>query len=116
MTKRVMRVPTPSPRLVTPGGFPLSDSEKVEALACNVLTHFQPVTDPSVLAVIQIVEVPLISYFLTLANEPKLTTPEEFQEAISGLKVRKAPGLNGIPNRALKHHPQRAVSFLVLLF
>jgi hypothetical protein len=33
MTKRVMRVPTPSPPLVTPGGLALSDSEKAEALA-----------------------------------------------------------------------------------
>jgi hypothetical protein len=33
MTKRVMRVPTPSPPLVTQGGLALSDSEKAEALA-----------------------------------------------------------------------------------
>ena len=30
---RVMRVPTPSPPLVTPGGIALSDPEKAEALA-----------------------------------------------------------------------------------
>jgi hypothetical protein len=53
---------------------------------------------------------------LVAATEPKLTTPEEVQEAIRGLKVSKDPGPNGIPNRALKHLPQRAVSFLVLLF
>jgi hypothetical protein len=33
MTKRVMRVPTPSSTLQVPGGLALSDSEKVEALA-----------------------------------------------------------------------------------
>jgi hypothetical protein len=33
MTKRVMRVTTPTPPLVTPGGIALSDSEKAEALA-----------------------------------------------------------------------------------
>ena len=49
-------------------------------------------------------------------SEPKLTNPEEVQEAIRGLKVSKAPGPNGIPNRALKHLPQRAVSLLVLIF
>jgi hypothetical protein len=32
-TKRVMRVPTPSPPLQVPGGLALSDSEKTEALA-----------------------------------------------------------------------------------
>ena len=43
------------------------------------------------------------------ASELMLTNPEEVQEAIRGLKVNKAPGPNGIPNRALKHLPQRAV-------
>ena len=43
------------------------------------------------------------------ASESKLTNPEKVQEAIRGLNVGKAPGPNGIPNRALKHLPQRAV-------
>ena len=50
---------------------------------------------------------------MTSASEPKLTNPEEVQEAIRGLKVGKALGPNGVPNRALKHLPQRAVSLLV---
>jgi hypothetical protein len=49
------------------------------------------------------------------ARKPKLTKPAEVEEAISGLKVSKAPGPNGIPNRALKHLTQRAVSLLVLI-
>jgi len=53
---------------------------------------------------------------MTPASEPKLTNPEEVQEAIRGLKVGKAPGPNGIPNRALKHLPLRTVSLLVLIF
>jgi hypothetical protein len=116
MTKRVMRVPTPSPPLVTPGGIALSDPEKAEALADNLETQFQPVTDPSVPAVIEAVNAGLGSYFMAPASEPKLTNPEEVQEAIRGLRVSKAPGPNGIPNRALKHLPQRAVSLLVLIF
>jgi hypothetical protein len=62
------------------------------------------------------VDVALRSCFLNPASEPKLTNPEEFQEAIRGLKVSKAPGPNGIPNRALKHLLQRAVSLLVQIF
>ena len=50
------------------------------------------------------------------ASEPKLTNPEEVEEAIKGLKFSKAPDPNGIPNRALKHLPQRTVSLLVLIF
>jgi hypothetical protein len=46
------------------------------------------------------VDLALRSYFLTPASE---TNPDEVQEAIRGLKVGKAPGLNGITSRALKH-------------
>jgi len=116
MTKRVMRVPTPTPPLVTPDGIALSDSEKAEALADNLEAQFQPLTDPSVPAVIETVAVALGSYFLYPASEPHLTTPDEFHEAISVLKVCKAPGPNGLPNRALKHLPKRAVSLLARIF
>jgi hypothetical protein len=102
--------------LVTPGGIALSDSEKAEALAVNLETQLQPVTDPSIPVVIETVNLGLRSYFMAPASEPKLTKPEEIQEAIRGLGVGKAPGPNGIPNRALKHLPQLAVSLLVLIF
>jgi len=62
------------------------------------------------------VDVSLRSYFMTAASEPKLTNPEEVQEAIRRLKVSKVPGPNGIPSRALKHLLQRAVSLLVQTF
>src|SRR5215510_6141397 len=116
MTKRVMRVPTPSPPLVTPGGIALSDSEKAEALADSLEAQFQPVTVHLVPAVVEMVDVALESYFQTPASEPKLTGPEEVNEALRGLKLGKAPGPNGIPNRVLKHLPQRAVYLLVLIF
>ena len=86
--------------LVTPGGIALSDSEKAEALADTLETQFQPVADPSVPAV-EMVDVALRSYFQTPASEPKLTNPDEVHKAIRGLKVGKAPGPNGIPNRGL---------------
>jgi len=111
-----MRVPTPSPALVNQGGIALSDSEKAEALADSLETQFQPVTDPSVPAVIEKVDVELRSYFKAPVSERKLTNPEEVQKEISRLKDSKAAGPNGIPNRALKHLPQRAVSLLVLIF
>jgi hypothetical protein len=49
MTKKVMRVTTPTSPLVTPGDIALSDSEKAEALAYILEAQFQPVTDPSVI-------------------------------------------------------------------
>jgi hypothetical protein len=106
-----------SSHLVTPGGIALPESEKAEALADSLETQFQPVTDPSVPAVIEMVDVALKSYLLTRASEPKLTNPEEVQEAIRSLKISKVPGpTNGLPNRALKHLPQRAVSLLIQIF
>jgi len=102
--------------LVTPVGIAISDSEKAEALADSLKTEFQTVSDPSVPAFIEMVHVALGSYFLTPASEPNLTNPDEVHEAIRDLKVGKAPGPNGIPNRALKHLPQRAVSLLVQIF
>jgi hypothetical protein len=59
------------------------------------------------------VDVALRSYFLTPASEPKLTSSYDVQEAIRSFKFSKAKGPNGIPNRALKHLAQRAVSLLV---
>jgi len=111
----VIRVPT----LFTPGHpgvIALSYSEKAEALADSLETQFQLMTIPSVPAVIEMVDVELRSYFLTPASEPKLTNPDVVLEAIKGLNVGKTPGPNGIPNRALKLLPQRAVSLLLQLF
>ena len=105
MTKRVMRVPTQSPPLVTTGGIALSDSEKAEALADSLETQFQPVTFPSVPAFIEMVDVTLESYLQTPASEPKLTKSDEVLQAIRGLKVGKAPGPNGITNRAISIYP-----------
>ena len=47
MTKRAMRVPTPSQRLVTQGGLALSDCEKAEVMADSLDAQFQPVNDTS---------------------------------------------------------------------
>ena len=49
-----MRIPTPTPPLVTPRRLDLSDSKKSEALADSLEAQFQPVNDPSVTAVIEV--------------------------------------------------------------
>ena len=78
MTNTVMSVPNSSP-LGTPRGIALSDSEKAKALSDYLETQFQLVTDPSVPAVIGKGDVGLKSYFLSPANDSKLTSPEAFQ-------------------------------------
>jgi hypothetical protein len=57
------------------------------------------VTDPSVPADIEMVDVALRSYFLTAAREHNLTNHEEVKEATRDLKFSKAPGPNGIHTR-----------------
>jgi hypothetical protein len=101
-----MRVPTPSPPLITQGVITSSDSEKAESLAKVLEAQCQLIPVPLVLAVIKMFELVLRSYFTTPTSESKLTNPDEFYKAIWGLKVGRAPRPNGIPNRALKHLPQ----------
>jgi hypothetical protein len=59
-----MRVPTPSRPLQVPGGLALSHSEKAEALADSLETHFQPMNVPSYPAVIEIVNEAMRAYEL----------------------------------------------------
>jgi hypothetical protein len=56
------------------------------------------------------------SILLCPCNRVYATNPMEVQYAIWGLKLGKTPGPNGLQNRALKHLPRRAISFLVALF
>jgi hypothetical protein len=55
MTKRVMRVPTPSPPLQLSGRLGFSDSEKAEALVESLEAQMQPANDQSNPAVIEMV-------------------------------------------------------------
>jgi hypothetical protein len=74
------------------------------------------VNDPSDPAVIDIVNEAMRAYVYAPASEPKLTSPSEVLQAIKGLKVGKALGPNGIPNRVLRHLPKRAITFLTEVF
>jgi len=84
----------------------LSDSETAEALAETLKAQFQPITVSSVPAFTDMVNVGLMSYFLTPASEPKLTNPDEVHEGIRVLKFARALRRNGIPNRAMNLLPQ----------
>jgi hypothetical protein len=91
-------------------GIVLPDSQKAEARAVILEVQFQPVKVLSVPTVIWMVEVLLRSYLLTPATELNLSNPESVQEFIRDLKFGKAPEANSIPNRALNHLPERALS------
>ena len=57
-----MRVTAFTPPLVTLRGIALSDSEKAEVLSDSLEAQFQPVTDPSDQAVIEMADVALRAY------------------------------------------------------
>jgi len=117
-----MRVPTPPPppHLVTPGGIAVSDSEKAETFADSLETQSQPVIDPSVPAVIEMVDVALRSYFLTPAREPQLTTSNEvhefisecFQTPIVSLDVMNFSGLAWLFKLVLHKHTHPIIGML----
>jgi hypothetical protein len=87
MTRRVTRIPTSSPPLVTTWGLALSDSEKAEALADSLEAQCQPVNHPSVPAVIEMINKAMRACSFAPANEPKISNSTEVQDAIRGLKV-----------------------------
>jgi hypothetical protein len=97
-------------------GVALSDSEKPEALADIIEAQFQPVDDPSDPAFTEMIDVEMRAYEYAPSSERSLTTPLEVIKAIKVIKVGKAPGLNGLPNRVLRNLPMRAITFITKLF
>jgi hypothetical protein len=56
------------------------------------------------------------AYEYTPASEPKSTSPSDVLQAMGVLKIGKAAGRNGIPNRFLRYLPLRTVTFLTKIF
>jgi hypothetical protein len=108
-----MIVPTPSTLRSSQGNLSLYP-DKAEALTDSL--EFQQVNDLSVQPIIEMVNSELSSYSTSPVNEPNLTNPEKIQEAIKFIKVNIATDPNGVPNRALKHLPQRAFLLLLQIF
>jgi hypothetical protein len=104
MTKGDASFHSSTPPEIVPGGLALSDSDKAEALANSLKAQFQSVNDPLEPAVIEMFNEAMRAYEYAPASESKVTSPSEVLQAIKGLKVGKAPGTNGIPNRSLKHY------------
>jgi hypothetical protein len=70
------------------------------------------VNDPLEPAFIEVFNEAMRSYEYAPASEPKLISLSEVLQAIKGLKVGKASGPNGTPNRILIHLPKYAITFL----
>jgi hypothetical protein len=73
------------------------------------------VDDPSSPAVIEAVDEVMRAYKYAPVSEPKLTSASEVQEVIKGFKFGNSLGQNSVPNRALRHLPKRAITFITKL-
>ena len=88
---------------------------KAEALADSLEAQFQPVNDPLDPTVIKMVDVTKYVLLFT-CSRAEFSQPIEGLEAIRGAKVGKAPGPDGIPNRALKHLSHDLILLLIAPF
>ena len=99
------------------GGLAHSKLEKAEALASNLESQFQPVPVPPAQATaVETIREFLQSFALSPTSEPQLTTLAEVFKAVRELKVGKASGPHGVPDTALRHLPDRALTFLTVVF
>ena len=117
MTKRVIMNPDPNLSLQVPDDLVYSDSEKAETLAGNIESQLQPVPlSPMQMDKVERIRDVMETLALAPAREPLLTNLTEVSKAMAELKVGKAPGPNGVPNRALRNLPRKAVTFLTKVF
>ena len=94
-----------------------SDLEKAEALVRNLESQFQPVpVPPAQAAAVETVREFMQSFAFAPTSEPQLTTLAEVSKTIKELKVINAPGLNGVPNTALRYLPDWALTVLAVVF
>jgi hypothetical protein len=74
-------------------------------------------SEPFLCSTNQYHQIYLATHCLPSIKLPELaSSPLEFLQSIRRLKVGKAPGPNGIPNRVLRHRPKREITFLTKKF
>lgn len=116
LTKRLMKITTKTPPLHGVRGLAYSSQDKANALADTLESTFTPHNDPSCIVKIEEVGRQLRAFH----NQPRKTedadiastTPAEIRLILTKLKTRKAPGLDGIPNAALKELTNKATVYL----
>lgn len=119
LCRTVTATPTPTrPLLHEDGQVRYRAADRAEIFAEHLRIQFTP--NPSSNAQHQIaVEQHIEDYFAEpIANEedPVFFSPGEVQLTIKKAKPRKAPGADGITNKALRHLPKRTVAALTRLF
>lgn len=118
MTKAVLNIPTKVPPLHGVNGMAYSDQSKANAFADTLESTFTPHNDPSNIDAIEEVEeeVDRINDLTASAKDINIVTPREVRKIIQRLKNKKAPGLDLIPNQAMKHLTKKATVYLTKIF
>ncbi|GBP18729.1 Probable RNA-directed DNA polymerase from transposon BS [Eumeta japonica] len=109
---------TPIPPLKRPdGSIALDDAEVAECIADSIETQCSHASPPHDTAHISHIEEEVLQ---KTSLEPKDDlTPvslSEVQLLVRSLKTRKAPGLDGVSNKAIKCFPHQLLSLLVAIF
>ncbi|GBP95098.1 Probable RNA-directed DNA polymerase from transposon BS [Eumeta japonica] len=109
---------TPIPPLKRPdGSTALDDAEVAECIADSIETQCSHASPPHDTAHISRIEEEVLQK-TSLEPRDDLTpvSLSEVQTLVKSLKTRKAPGLDGISNKAIKCFPQQLLSLLVAIF
>lgn len=120
MTKSLLRLPQPNPPLHGRNGMAYTDKAKSEAMADTLESTFQPNDDPSDIDHIELVEKGVGDFMADNTHSPieddARCTPKEVISLIQKLKNKKAPGMDNIPNVAIKNLPKKAVLLITNLY
>jgi hypothetical protein len=118
MTKKLLRIPTKSPPIHGMNGLAYSNQEKANALADTLERTFTPHDDPSDIDKIEEVEEIVAGLELEQPIDEDIfrTTPAELNTILNRLKIKKAPGLDQVPNAALKEISKKTVRLMAHVF
>lgn len=101
---------SPIDNLITPNGVAQTDEEKVEALADSLEQQFKE--NPTLNYNTELEVNNTVSNFRnnTVINPPSYTIlPSEVTELIKKIKIKKAPGIDGISNKMVKNLPTKTI-------
>jgi endonuclease/exonuclease/phosphatase family metal-dependent hydrolase len=120
MTRCLTRTARANPPLHGTRGLVYTATDKANTMADTLENTFTPNDDPSDIDQIELVEDAVEDFSQANTQAPlsgeDICSPKEVRETIDRLKVKKAPGMDGIPNMALKQLPPTALVYLANVY
>ena len=117
MTKALKRQPITIGPVHGPGGLAYTEADMAEVFATSLENQFKPHTTPANQLYNEYVEQRVKDLLLTPSpSSIPFTSPQEVRKIINNLNSKKAPGIDGISNKALKNLSEKAIILLTNLF